>query len=159
MVVGVMWFPPYGLTFSDDSTPDFNATTFIGRPEPIYTYKNTSRGGTMSWTIIVDHPSAINTIIEKQLNGAQKERIQSITDSFFAGCVKYDLYELGIKFNTIPSKDLFTYQQILNNPRLTAEEQTQVLKSIPANPEATTTESATGGDGLSNSTNNGDNYG
>ena len=126
----VMWFPPYGLTFSDDSAPEFNATTFVGRPEPIYTYKNTTRSGTIGWTIIVDHPSVINTIIEKQLNGAQKERIQSITDSFFAGCVKYDLYELGIKFNTIPAKDLFTYQQILNNPRLTTEEQTQVLQSI-----------------------------
>jgi len=139
----VMWFPPYGLTFSDDSTPDFTPTTFIGRPEPIYTYKNTSRGGTISWTIIVDHPSAINTIIEKQLNGAQKERIQSITDSFFAGCVKYDLYELGIKFNTIPSKDLFTYQQILNNPRLTTEEQTQVLQSIPQDISTNTPGTAT----------------
>jgi hypothetical protein len=151
----IMWFPPYNLTFSDDSKPDFNATSFLGRPEPIYTYKNTSRSGQLSWTIIVDHPSVMNTIIEKQLKGAQKERIQSIVDSFFAGCVKYDLYELGIKFNTIPTKDLFTYQEILNNPRLTSEEQIQVLESIPADPVATTTESATGGDGLSNSTNNG----
>ena len=139
----VMWFPPYGLTFSDDSTPDFNPTTFIGRPEPIYTYKNTSRGGTMTWNIIVDHPSAINTIIEKQLNGAQKERIQSITDSFFAGCVKYDLYELGIKFNQLKPSDLFTYQQILNNPRLTAEEQTQVLQSIPQDISTNTPGTAT----------------
>jgi hypothetical protein len=144
----IMWFPPYNLTFSDDSRPDFNATSFLGRPEPIYTYKNTQRSGQLSWTIIVDHPSVMNTIIEKQLKGVQKERIQSIVDSFFAGCVKYDLYELGIKFNTIPTKDLFTYQEILNNPRLTSEEQIQVLESIPANPEATTTESATGGDGL-----------
>ena len=152
----VMWFPPYGLTFSDDSTPDFTPTTFIGRPEPIYTYKNTSRGGTMSWTIIVDHPSAINTIIEKQLNGAQKERIQSITDSFFAGCVKYDLYELGIKFNTIPSKDLFTYQQILNNPRLTAEEQTQVLQSVPQDESTSQPNSSTGANTVtSNSTGQG----
>jgi outer membrane protein OmpA-like peptidoglycan-associated protein len=143
----VMWFPPYGLTFSDDSTPDFNATTFIGRPEPIYTYKNTSRGGTMSWTIIVDHPSAINTIIEKQLNGAQKERIQSITDSFFAGCVKYDLYELGIKFKQLKPSDLFTYQQILNNPRLTTEEQTQVFQNIPQNIATNQTGTATNVDG------------
>ena len=139
----IMWFPPYGLTFSDDSTPDFGTTTFLGRPEPIYTYKGTSRGGTLSWTIIVDHPSAINTIIEKQLNGAQKERIQSITDSFFAGCVKYDLYELGIKFNQLKPSDLFTYQQILNNPRLTAEEQTQVLQSVPQNIATNTPGTAT----------------
>ncbi len=39
----VMWFPPYNLKFSDSSTADFGATNFLGRPEPIYTYKNTSR--------------------------------------------------------------------------------------------------------------------
>ena len=140
----IMWFPPYDLKFSDDASPNFNETTFVGRPEPIYTYKNTSRSGTLNWTIIVDHPSAMNTIIEKQLKGVGKERIQSIVDSFYAGCVKYDLYELGIKFNTIPTKDLFTYQQILNNPRLTAEEQIQVLQSIPQDETTSTVGNAIG---------------
>ena len=144
----IMWFPPYNLTFSDDSKPDFNTTTFLGRPEPIYTYKNTSRNGTISWTMIVDHPAAMNTIIEKQLKGVEKERIQSIVDSFYAGCVKYDIYELGIKFNTIPTKDLYTYQQILNNPRLTAEEQIQVLQSVPADTSTNKPASAEGADVL-----------
>ena len=142
----IMWFPPYDLKFSDDATPNFNETTFVGRPEPIYTYKNTSRTGTLNWTIIVDHPSAMNTIVEKQLKGVSRERIQSITDSFFAGCVKYDLYELGTKFNTIPTKDLYTYQQILNNPRLTAEEQIQVLQSIPQDGSTEQPNTSTGGD-------------
>lgn len=142
----IMWFPPYDLTFSDDSKPDFASTSFIGRPEPIYTYKNTSRSGSLSWTIIVDHPSAMNTIIEKQLKGVGKERVQSIVDSFFAGCTKYDLYELGIKFNTIPTKDLFTYQQILNNPRLTTEEQIQVFQSIPQDESTSTPNNSTGAD-------------
>jgi len=142
----VMWFPPYDLKFSDDSKPDFNSTTFLGRPEPIYTYKNTSRSGSLNWTIIVDNPAAMNTIIEKQMQGAGRERVQSIVDSFYAGCVKYDIYELGIKFNTIPTKDLFTYQQILNNPRLTTEEQIQVLQSIPQDQSTTQTNSSTGAD-------------
>jgi hypothetical protein len=148
----VMWFPPYNLKFSDDSKPDFNATNFIGRPEPIYTYKNTSRSGQLSWTIIVDNPSMLNTIIEKQMKGINKDRVQSVVDSFFAGCMKYDLYELGIKFNTIPSKDLFTYQQILNNPRLTTEEQVQVLQSIPVNEETTNDGKSEGADGTPNTT-------
>jgi len=148
----IMWFPPYNLTFSDDSKPQFNPTSFIGRPEPIYTYKNTERSGSLSWTIIVDHPAMMNTIIEKQLKGVQKERIQSIVDSFFAGCVKYDLYELGIKFNTIPTKDLYTYQQILNNPRLTSEEQVQVLQSIPMESSSTVQNKAEGGDTNPNTT-------
>jgi hypothetical protein len=36
-----MWFPPYDLSFSDESRSDFEPNLFIGRPEPIYTYKNT----------------------------------------------------------------------------------------------------------------------
>jgi hypothetical protein len=149
----IMWFPPYNLTFSDDSRPEFNATTFLGRPEPIYTYKNTARSGQLSWTIIVDHPAMMNTIIEKQLKGVQKDRIQSIIDSFYAGCTKYDLYELGIKFNTIPTKDLYTYQQILNNPRLTDEEQYQVLQSIPVDQASATNQGkAEGADDNSNNT-------
>lgn len=152
----IMWFPPYNLSFTDDSRPEFSPTTFMGRPEPIYTYKNTSRSGSLNFTVIVDHPSAMNTIVEKQLKGVSKERIQSIVDSFYAGCTKYDLYELAAKFNTIPTKDLFTYQQILNNPRLTSEEQIQVLQSIPQDQSTTQPETATGADQVvSNSTGQG----
>ena len=132
----IMWFPPYNLSFSDDSTASFNPTTFLGRPEPIYTYKNTSRKGSISWKMIVDHPAVMNTIVQKQLKNIPKEKVDSMLDSFFAGCLKYDLYELGIKFNTIPTRDLFTYQQVLNNPRLTAEELGQVAFEIPQAPES-----------------------
>ena len=132
----VMWFPPYDISFSDDSTPDFSSTNFLGRPEPIYTYKNTSRKGSISWKMVVDHPAIMNTIIQKQLAGVAKERVDSIVESFFAGCTKYDMYELGIKFNTIPTRDLFTYQQILNNPRLTNEELGQVAFEIPVDAAA-----------------------
>ena len=147
----VMWFPPYDISFSDDSTPDFSSTNFLGRPEPIYTYKNTSRKGSISWKIVVDHPSIMNTIIQKQLAGSSKERVDSIVDSFFAGCTKYDMYELGIKFNTIPTRDLFTYQQILNNPRLTNEELGQVAFEIPVEAEVVVAKTAEGGDSGPNS--------
>ena len=140
----IMWFPPYNLKFNDDSKPNFTETNFIGRPEPIYTYKNTSRTGSLSWSIVVDHPSMMNTIIEKQLAGVAKERVDSIMDSFFAGCVKYDIYDLAVKFNTIPTSDLFTYQEILNNPRLTPEELTQTLTEIPVDPQGGNAGSATG---------------
>jgi hypothetical protein len=130
----VMWFPPYDIKFSDSSSSSFNSTTFLGRPEPIYTYKETSRSGTLSWKIIVDHPSVMNTIVEKQLKGVPQERIDSIIDSFFAGCVKFDIYELAKKFNTIPISQLYTYQEILNNPRLTEEELININKEIPKAP-------------------------
>ena len=134
----VMWFPPYDLTFSDSSKPNFTSTSFLGRPEPIYTYKDTSRSGSLSWKMIVDHPSVMNILVDKQLKGKDNAKINSIIDSFFAGCVKYDIYELAKKFNTIPLSDLYTYQEILNNPRLTTEEYENVVKEIPVDGEKNT---------------------
>jgi hypothetical protein len=131
----VMWFPPYDLTFSDSSTPSFNKTSFLGRPEPIYTYQNTTRSGQLSWKIIVDHPSVINLLVNKQLKDSQK--VDSVLDSFFAGCVKYDIYKLAEKYNTIPLSDLYTYQEILNNPRLTGEEYEKVVENISKIPDPT----------------------
>ena len=130
----VMWFPPYDLQFSDSSSATWNPTSFIGRPEPIYTYKETTRTGSLSWKIIVDHPSVMNTVVEKQLKNQSKERIDSIIDSFFAGCVKFDIYKLAIKFNTIPTKDLYTYQEILSTLRPTDKETLgQINSQIPKN--------------------------
>jgi hypothetical protein len=136
----VMWFPPYDLKFSDSSQANWQPTTFLGRPEPIYTYKDTNRSGTLSWTIIVDHPSVMNVIVEKQLKGQNKEKINSIIDSFFAGCVKYDIYQLALKFNTIAVKDLYTYQEILSNPQATDEEIQGVVNEIPKNNTTGTSE-------------------
>jgi len=131
----VMWFPPYDLSFNDTSSANFTTTNFLGRPEPMYTYNNTNRTGTVSWKIIVDHPSVMNTIIEKQLKGQKKEQIDSIIDSFFAGCVKYDIYELAKKFNMLKPSDIYTYQEELNNPRLTGEElqgiNREIQKDVP----------------------------
>jgi len=128
----VMWFPPYDLKFSDTSTAGWNKQTFLGRPEPIYTYKDTTRTGSLSWKMIVDHPSIMNAIVKHQLKGKNKDRINSIIDSFFAGCVKYDIYELAIKFNTIPTKDLYTYQKALSDPNLTPDQLKKINSKISA---------------------------
>jgi hypothetical protein len=127
----VMWFPPYDLKFNDTSTANWSETSFLGRPEPIYTYKDTKRTGSLSWKIIVDHPSVINTIVDKQLKGVNKDRMNSILDSFFAGCVKYDIYELAKKFNTVPTRDLYTYQEILTNPKVSTEDIKIVSQNLP----------------------------
>jgi hypothetical protein len=128
----VMWFPPYNLSFNDSSTANWNPTTFLGRPEPIYTYKDTTRSGSLSWTIIVDSPSVLNVIVNEQLKNVDDERINSILESFFAGCVKFDIYELAKKYNKIPFTELQQIQETLNNPKLTAEELAQLKNQIPA---------------------------
>lgn len=118
----IMWFPPYDISFSEDVRASWNPTKFLGRPEPIYTYGNTTRSGSVSWKIVVDTPAIMNTIIEEQLKNRPSKEVDSIIDSFFAGCLKYDIYDLATKFNKIPTSELYTYQQLLNEPRLTDEE-------------------------------------
>jgi len=112
----VMWFPPYDISFSETITPSFQDNNFLGRPEPIYTYTNTKRSGQLSWKIIVDHPSILNVIVDKELKDVKGvEKLNSIVDSFFAGCLKYDIYELAKRWNTIPTDQLFVLQQTITN--------------------------------------------
>lgn len=77
----IMWFPPYNIQFSETSTPNWESNNFIGRGEPVYTYNNTERGGNLSFQIIVDHPSYVNSF--KGSNGPDDHYVAS----FFAGCV------------------------------------------------------------------------
>ena len=132
----VMWFPPYGLTFSESVSANWQGNDFIGRPEPIYTYKNTSRTGSLQWKIVVDHPSVLNVIVNKVLaDQTNKVRIDSILESFFAGCRKYDLYELAKKYYTIPPNDLFDIQQALSSKELTREQIEYTVNTIETVPQ------------------------
>ena len=127
----VMWFPPYGLTFSENVSANWNQSEFLGRPEPIYTYKNTSRGGTLQWKIVVDHPSILNAIVNKVLgNETNKTRVNSILDSFFAGCRKYDIYELAKKYYTINPNDLYLLQTAITSKDLTREQLISTKQTI-----------------------------
>ena len=119
----IMWFPPYDLQFDESTKPEFKTNNFLGRPEPVYTYQNTSRTGNLRWKIIVDHPSVLNLIVNKVLaNQNNREIVDSVVNSFFAGCRQYDLYDLAIKYNTIPTNELFDIQQKLNNPNIPDED-------------------------------------
>jgi len=112
----VMWFPPYGLTFSESSRASWKPQDFLGRPEKVYTYTNSERDGTITWKIVVDHPSVLNVIVNKVLaNNSSSERINGLLDSFFAGCKKYDLYELAKKYYTISPNELSVLQQIISS--------------------------------------------
>lgn len=134
----IMWFPPYDISFNENVTPSFQGQDFLGRPEPVYTYKSTQRTGTLSWKIIVDHPSILNTIVEKELKGKNKDLINNVVDSFFAGCKKYDIYELARKYNTIPISELFYMQQIITNPNVKPEDVVEVGTNIPDTTDQTT---------------------
>lgn len=118
----VMWFPPYALTFSENSRASWKEQEFLGRPEKVYTYTNSSRDGSISWKIVVDHPSVLNVIVNKVLsNTNNSERINGLLDSFFAGCKKYDLYELAKKYYTISPDELSFLQSVIDSKEASKE--------------------------------------
>lgn len=127
----VMWFPPYGLTFSESTSASFKQTDFIGRPEPVFTYSNSSRSGSLAWKIVVDHPSVLNMLVNKVLNDTNiRQRADDILDSFFAGCRKYDLYELARKYYTVNPNDIFEIQQRLQTKNVPGEDVEYYVRTI-----------------------------
>ena len=127
----VMWFAPYGLVFSEQVSANWNQTDFLGRPEPIYTYKNTNRTGSLTWKVVVDHPSALNVVVNKILsNETNKVRIDSILESFFAGCRKYDLYELAKKYYMVNPNDLYQLQEAISSKETTKEQTEYIKKTV-----------------------------
>ena len=103
----IMWFPPYDMKVSEQNSADWTTNQFLGRPEPIYTYNYTTRQGNLNWKIVVDHPSILNAIVDKELDGQDNQKINDIVDSFFAGCRKYDIYELAQRFPQFTLKDIY----------------------------------------------------
>jgi hypothetical protein len=126
-----MWFAPYGLTFTEQTQANWQPSEFLGRPEPIYTYKSTSRSGSLTWKIVVDHPSALNVVVNKILsNETNKVRVDSILESFFAGCRKYDLYELAKKYYTVNPNDLYLLQEAISSKETTKEQTEYIKKTV-----------------------------
>jgi hypothetical protein len=58
----IMWFPPYDINIDDSTSVNWNSEEFIGRGEPIYTYTNTERFGSLSFKMIIDYPSYLNEL-------------------------------------------------------------------------------------------------
>ena len=124
----IMWFPPYDLTFDESINTNWTDNTFLGRPEPIYTYNNTSRKGNVSFKIVVDHPSIMNVILDRELENAKPDsQITKVLDSFFAGCTKYDLYDLVKKYPMFTPNDVFQVMEEIIYP----EDVVTVVENLP----------------------------
>lgn len=75
----IMWFPPYDLTFDESVSVAWDKTNFIGRGEPIFTYNNTVRTGSIKFKVVVDHPSIINELRKVNYSDSDFKK-------FFKGC-------------------------------------------------------------------------
>ena len=114
----VMWFPPYELSYDDTSRTGWNPNTFLGRTEPIYTYKDTERTGTLKFKMIVDHQSVLNIIVNKELERTDESTATKVVDSFMAGCLKYDIYDLLKKYKQFNLSDVFSVISALEPDKL-----------------------------------------
>lgn len=103
----IMWFPPYNLKVSETNNAKWNSSDFIGRGESVYTYINSERTGTLSFTLLVDHPSSIDYASWHDDNG-----VHSTNDylRYFAGCFGNG-HNLGGE-----NVDSGGYYDVINNP-------------------------------------------
>lgn len=130
----IMWFPPYDLKVTDTSSSNWNSNDFLGRPEPVFTYKSTSRTGSLDFSIVVDHPSVLNLItnrvLEKENNS---DNINGILSSFFAGCLKYDIYDLAKIYNTMTLSELEEIQKIVKESPSIKDQVSYIKRTVITN--------------------------
>jgi hypothetical protein len=110
----VMWFPPYDLKINENNSAKWETNSFLGRPEPVYTYQNTERTGTVSFKIVVDHPSILNLLVREEFKGMSDEEADNYINAFFAGCKELDFYDLIRKYTTLTQTEISTIQAYLN---------------------------------------------
>ena len=108
----VMWFPPYGITITDNSSVNWTSTSFVGRGEPIYTYNNAERTMTLQFKVIVDHPSILNAV--KKQNNITIDQFFSATGSKLHDTIKN---ELGYEYKKMSPghKDKLDVQIVSND--------------------------------------------
>ena len=106
----VMWFPPYDISIGDTNSAQWNSVSFLGRPEPVYTYNYTERIGTLGFKMIVDHPSVLNEIAQNTLKNTPTFVADKAINAFIAGCKNYDIYELAAVYPNLSLADIITLQ-------------------------------------------------
>lgn len=96
----IMWFPPYDLKFNENVSVNWSQNEFIGRGEKIYTYTNTERTGTLSFILLVDHPSILDMWKKYGKENDEHDNEQTLL-RFFAGCDVLTLDEKQTNVNNI----------------------------------------------------------
>jgi len=49
-----IWFPPYDVKISDNNQVNWSDMNFLGRPEPIFSYQNTTRSLSLTFRLLID---------------------------------------------------------------------------------------------------------
>ena len=141
----VMWFPPYDLKVSEQNSAKWEPNTFLGRPEPIYTYQNSERNGTIAFKVIVDHPSILNLLVREHFKSVNDEDVDKFINSFFAGAKDIDFYSLIRQYSNLNQDDITMIKNYLNNggdPNDIKRRRTSTGYVVENNPDGTSTADA-----------------
>ena len=140
----IMWFPPYGISFNETTSVNWNANTFIGRGEDVYTYTNTVRQGTLNFMLVVDHPSIIDYVSWDDVDHSKAEDTDLLR--FFAGCdggntgnsVSNKGYDGGLagRANPTPLTDEYIQNEVVS----VKVEENKPAPQVPQEPEIPDTE-------------------
>jgi hypothetical protein len=117
----IMWFPPYNISFSDNTTVNWTTNDFVGRPEPIYTYNNTSRSGSLGFQLVVDHPSIVNHFNSDIYNGQGYGLGEGELEAFFDDCVNYPIEDLLIKYKQFASDEIANLKALISGNKTTLD--------------------------------------
>lgn len=125
----VMWFPPYDIKVSEQNNARWETNTFLGRPEPIYTYQQTERSGQISFKVVVDHPSILNLLVQKVFKGMSDDEAENYINAFFAGCEEVDFYSLIRTYATLTKEDIENIKKFLesDNPDTTSIQKYKIV--------------------------------
>lgn len=149
----VMWFPPYDLKISEQNSARWTDNTFLGRPEPIYTYQDTTRTGQLSFKVVVDHPSILNLLVREHFKNMSDEESENYINAFFAGCEELDFYALIRRYTQLDINDVTLIKMFLEKGKDPEVIKTYKVVTDPVVNEqpSTPTGNGTGNDKISKS--------
>ena len=84
----LLYFPPYINDFSDSHSATWNEINFLGRPEPIYTYNNSKRDGTISFMVLTDFSEVV--LMGRTWSDADMDKIEKNISASFVNKTKYN---------------------------------------------------------------------
>ncbi len=70
-------FPPYIKSISNTENASWNATNFLGRPEAVYTYNNSSRDASISFYVLTDYAQKVDIGTDWNSDGLETLGISS----------------------------------------------------------------------------------
>lgn len=121
----IMWFPPYGIKINENNDVKWEENAFIGRPEPVFTYQQTTRTANMDFKIIVDHPSIINLLTREHFKNMSDEEADNYINAVFAGCKDLDFYDLIKRYANLDTTDISMIKAYLDGSK-----DSQIIKTF-----------------------------